>query len=195
MDNKVVHIFNSLSEDVKKTLKDLASAVKVEMAEDPAAPAKQMAEVPLADGSVIKVTDLNVGGEVMVVTPEGEIPAPEGEHTLADGSVIVVAKEGEKSVITEVKPAEAMKKEEPAKDVAMEAVKNLKSEYEAKIKDIEAKFNSEIEKIKLSVSQTKANLVKTVEVVEAMAAIPTDEPAKKPETVSTKKDKLNWLNK
>lgn len=186
-ENTVVHIFNSLSEDVKKTLKDLANAVKVELAEEPAPAATEYYEVPLQDGTVLKVGgEVAVGSEVLVVTPEGELPAPEGEHTLADGSILVVKKEGEKSVIAEVKPAEEMKEEPKQTDVSMEAIKSLEAKFSA-LETENANLKNEIEKLKLSVSKTKVQLSKAVEVVEAMAAVPTDVPAKAPETIKVNK--------
>lgn len=186
-ENTVVHIFNSLSEDVKKTLKDLANAVKVELAEEPAPAATEYYEVPLQDGTVLKVGgEVAVGSEVLVVTPEGELPAPEGEHTLADGSILVVKKEGEKSVIAEVKPAEEMKAEPQDAQVSMEAIKSLEAKFSA-LETENANLKNEIEKLKLSVSKTKVQLSKAVEVVEAMAAVPTDVPAKTPETIKVNK--------
>ena len=66
--------------------------------EAPAAPG-----YTLADGTPITISELAPGGAVMV----GDQPAPQGEHTLSDGTVIVVTEPG---VIAEVKapaPVEA----------------------------------------------------------------------------------------
>lgn len=192
--DKVYNFFNSLSEDKKKEVKELFAEIKQEQAQDPNQPAAPATEVPLMDGTVAKVMGDGVGAEIILVTPEGEVPAPEGEHVAADGSVIVVKKEGEKSVIAEIKPAEDMKAE-----TNMNAdLKALEDKFNAVFTELKNENNSlkaEIEKIKLSASKHKAQFMKTVEVVEAMAAIPTDEPAKKPDVTSTKKDKLNWLKK
>jgi hypothetical protein len=51
----------------------------------------------LADGTPIEVSELVVGGTVIV----GDGPAPAGEHTLSDGQTIVVDENG---VISEIKP-------------------------------------------------------------------------------------------
>ena len=51
----------------------------------------------LADGTPIEVSELIVGGTVIV----GDAPAPVGEHVLSDGTTIVVDENG---VITEIKP-------------------------------------------------------------------------------------------
>jgi hypothetical protein len=61
---------------------------------------EKFAELPLANGNIISISgELAVGTEVYVVDAEGnEIPAPDGEHTLESGEIIIVA-EGK---ITEV---------------------------------------------------------------------------------------------
>ena len=189
-ENKFVHFFNSLGEDIKKQLKDLVSEVKEEKFEDtPATPS--YTEVPLPDGTVLKVTKLEVGGEVIVVTPEGEVPAPEGEMPLADGTILVIKKEGEKSVIAENKPAAEMKKDAPTQDAKFAAIEEKFAAYEVKTSEEIKKLNTEIEGLKLKLSQKSAQLKKTVEVLEAFAAVPTEEPIKKPSTSKVdKKDKM-----
>lgn len=185
-ENKVLTFFNSLSEDVKSKLKELT----VEMAETPETPETPAAtEIPLADGTIAKVIgEVGVGAEVIVVTPEGEVPAPEGDLILADNSILVIKKEGEKSVIGEVKPAEAMT-EEKKEDVAMEAVKSLEAKFSS-LENENKELKKEIEALKITVSKTKTQLSKAVSVVAEMAAIPTEEPAKTPEKASKKSDKM-----
>jgi hypothetical protein len=51
----------------------------------------------LADGTPIEVSELVIGGTVIV----GDAPAPAGEHILSDGQTIVV---DDKGVITEIRP-------------------------------------------------------------------------------------------
>ncbi len=63
-------------------------------------------DVKLNDGTTIVSYDGEVpaqGMPLFVVTPEGRIPAPDGEHTLEDGTVIVVIG----GLIAEVKEPEA----------------------------------------------------------------------------------------
>jgi hypothetical protein len=50
-------------------------------------------DATLADGTAVKVEpSVEEGASVMVITAEGEeIPAPDGEHALADGRVIVTS--------------------------------------------------------------------------------------------------------
>ncbi len=189
-ENKFVHFFNSLGEDIKKQLKDLVSEVKEEKFEDtPATPS--YTGVPLPDGTDLKVTKLEAGGVAIVVTPEGEVPAPEGEMPLADGSILVIKKEGEKSVIAEIKPAQEMKKDEaPTQDAKFAAIEEKFAAYETKTSEEIKKLNTEIEGLKLKLSQKSAQLKKTGEVLEAFAAVPTAEPIKKPVQKVDKKDEM-----
>lgn len=63
----------------------------------------------LEDGTEIKVDgEIEEGNEVTVVIEEGEIPAPDGEHTLEDGTVI----ETEEGVIVDVEESEEFEDEE-----------------------------------------------------------------------------------
>lgn len=192
-DNKVAAWFNSLDEKIKATAKELFAEIK--MADEPTdAPATTFTEVPMADGTVLKVGgELVAGSELILVTPEGEIPAPEGDLTLADGSIIVAKKEGEKTVIAEVKPAEDMKAEQTQAPVNMEAIeKAIGDKFASKFSSLESeivKLKAENDALKLKVSKGAAQLVKTVEVLEAFASVPTATPIVTPNTIN-KKDKM-----
>jgi spore coat protein CotH len=100
----------------------------------------QFIDAMLQDGTPVQITALEVGG---IVTING-VPAPAGEHTLQDGTVIVV---GENGAIMEVKPAQAMPEESQmqedmgAKFSAFESLTNEKfSSYESKFAAYETKF-------------------------------------------------------
>jgi hypothetical protein len=111
----------------------------------------------LKDGTEVEVTALEVGG---IVTIAGS-PAPAGEHTLSDGTIIVL---GENGTIMEIKTAEAPA-EVPAEDdmmkkfSAFEVAANQRfamheqkfAEYEAKL----AKANQVIEGL-INLTQTLA---------------------------------------
>jgi hypothetical protein len=70
-------------------------------------------DAKLADGTVIKIEgdSLVEGAKVLVVTAEGEIPAPDGVHELEDGSKVEV-KDG---VIAKIEAEEAEAEAEEAK--------------------------------------------------------------------------------
>lgn len=140
-------------EKLKMTFSELVNGSEYpETAPEMVAPIK----AKLKDGTEVEVTELGVGG---VVTIAGQ-PAPAGEHTLEDGTVIVV---GENGVISELKPVtpvvEDMGKDMKEKFSAFETATNEKfSAYEAKFADYEvrlAKATKVIEGL-LSLTQTLA---------------------------------------
>ena len=68
----------------------------------------ELAEATLADGTVVKVEgELAEGKALLVVTEEGEIPAPEGIHETSDGKLITVDAGGVITAIEE-KPEEVV---------------------------------------------------------------------------------------
>lgn len=118
-------------------------------------------DAKLKDGTVIKVSGegLSEGLKVVVVTEDGEIPAPDGVHELEDGTKVetkegIIAKiEKEVEVKEEEmgdypKPKEMGVKEEMEKEM-MELVKEFVSKMgekismiEKKVEDMSSDFNS-----------------------------------------------------
>lgn len=182
---ELAELFNKhLAEPAKEKLKNLVATFKAEKEEeikladtptDPAAPAESYNELPLADGTILKYTgDLAVGAKCLLVTPEGEVPAPEGEMAAADGTTIVIKKEGEDSVIAEIKPV-AMN------DQAIQAMveKAVNAKFEAIEKENKA-LKIELEATKLKLAKKSSQLSDLGTVVEAMASIGVGEPINKP---------------
>jgi hypothetical protein len=118
-------------------------------------------DAKLEDGTEIKVDgELEEGSEVVVVTEEAELPAPDGEHTLEDGTVVKT----EDGVIVDVDKAEEMEDvsvevevpEEvaPVVDELVEALLPLLEEVKAiademkKMKDKMKSFSKEFESFK-----------------------------------------------
>ena len=183
--------FNKLSEDTKKILKDIANqlkAHKIEMAEIPAnvEPVEKLAtelvEGALADGTVVKYSpDANgalvVGADVVIVSADGEVPAPDGDLVWSDNSVVTIA--GGK--VTEIKaadaPAEADMKQE-VKQVS-ERVTKIVEKFEAVEAD-NKKLRTELENLKLKVAKQAASLAANNEVLLAFAEVPTEEPIETP---------------
>ena len=66
-------------------------------------------QMTLENGAVLEAEVFEAGNEVFVVSGEDRVPAPVGEHLLADGRVLVIAEEG---VIAEIKEAAAEEVEE-----------------------------------------------------------------------------------
>ena len=122
------------------------------MQQSPKKEVVKMLDAKLADGTAIQVTEMAVGG---IVTINGT-PAPVGEHTLEDGTVIVV---GDNGAIMEIKPAQVeeqppMVEDMGAKFSAFETATNEKfSAYETKLSAYEQKFAEFDERL------SKANVV------------------------------------
>jgi hypothetical protein len=102
----------------------------------------KMIEATLMDGTKVEVTELAIGG---IVTIDG-VPAPAGEHTLSDGTMIVL---GDNGAIMEIKPAQEIEVEVSvpavedmgAKFSAFESTTNEKfASYESKFANYEQKF-------------------------------------------------------
>ncbi len=116
------------------------------------------AEYVLASGVKVMVDKLEVGGKVTLLDEGGkEVPAPTGEHTLADGSVIVLDETG---TILEIKVPEVeapesevdlMKKKVAEMEAQIDALKSYKKEAEVKmnenIKEMSEKFSKAISEL------------------------------------------------
>lgn len=105
---------------------------------------KKAMEMKLEDGTDVFIDSEDgdfVDKQVFVVTPEGNVPAPNGEHTLSDGRMIVV----EDGVIKEVKEAAPEANKEEMEELAKmkEELEALKAENESlkasKDKELQAK--------------------------------------------------------
>lgn len=135
----------------------------------------QMIEATLQDGTKVQVTELAVGG---IVTIDG-VPAPVGEHTLEDGTVIVL---GENGAIMEIKPkaeTQEIEIEVPvdmtAKFSAFESATNEKfSAYESKFAAYESRFADYESKLNKAnqVIEGLLNLTKTLAEAPTGAADP-----------------------
>jgi len=74
-------------------------------------------QMTLENGAVLEAEVFEAGNEVFVISGEDRVPAPVGEHLLADGRVLVIAEEG---VIAEIKEA-AAEEEEASVEIEVEA--------------------------------------------------------------------------
>ena len=146
-----------------------------------------MLDAKLMDGTSVQVTELAVGG---IVTIDG-VPAPAGEHTLEDGTVIVV---GDNGAITEIKPkveveieVEGPEMEMASKFAAFESMTAEKfSGYEAKFSAYEQRF-----------AEYESRLTKAMQVIDGLmnltqsiASAPTGQP-----DVAVKPQQFNEVKK
>lgn len=101
-------------------------------------------QMTLENGAVLEAEVFEAGNEVFVVSGEDRVPAPVGEHLLADGRVLVITEEG---VIAEIKEkAEEVEEkveieveasvEEPATELAEVEVKEEASAVAAIVEKV-----------------------------------------------------------
>ena len=160
---------------------------------EPAPEKKEFSGYMLKDGTEVYIDKLEVGG-VVSVEKETTAPAPAGEHTLADGTVIVV---GEGGVISEIKPAAAPEAEAPAE------AEDMGKKYEEKFAAYDAKFSAlETENVNLKAAFAKSeDAIKGLfELVEKLVKEPTTEPSEPVKSgfkfgkqLDNKEEKLNSL--
>lgn len=110
-------------------------------------------DAKLIDGTVVKVSgdSLIEGAKVVVVTAEGEIPAPDGVHELEDGSKIET-KDGIIAKVEEaVKEAEAPEAEKPEVEIEV-PVGGAEAEMVALVKEFVSKMGEKIKKMEEQMS-------------------------------------------
>jgi len=113
---------------LKERISDIFDKYSVELSVEENAEVK-FAVATLDSGQEIQTEadSFAVGASVFVVNDEGEqIPLPDGDYTLADGSMLVVAE----GAVTEVKEA--------AEEPAVEAEEEKEEEMTAEVKEVEA---------------------------------------------------------
>lgn len=147
----------------------------------------------LADGTIVKFDKLEVGGVISVVTPDGEVPAPVGEHELEDGTIVVVSEPG---VIAEVKMVEA-----PEEEVAVEMSEEdeeVVAEEEVveepqidKFAEISEAFNSKLAEVEGKVDMLNEVTKKLVEFMDAFAKVETAQETQAPKNAFSAQNKVS----
>lgn len=156
-------------------------------------------QATLADGVTVVTfpEDAPMVGEPINVVVEGqEMPAPDGEHALADGSIVVVAQ----GIVTEIRPAAPAEEQAPAAPVeapmAEEAevsapVKRLiESVVKESIFAVEEKHAKDIEALrnefKAQVAEKDEVIANMAETIAKFAAEPADKAAEQKPTLKPK---------
>ncbi len=156
----------------------------------------ELMEGVLADGTIVKFDKLEAGGMISVVTPDGEVPAPVGEHELEDGTMVVVTEAG---MIAEVKMPE--QKPEVEAEISIENGIGKKEEkmQEDKFAEITEQFDSKLSAIEAKVELQSNAIKQLVEFMETYAKVETAEETQAPknnfraETKVSKSDAYNKL--
>lgn len=172
---------------------------------------EEFKEAKLADGVTIVTWEGELeGAELMLVTEEGKIPAPDGSHTLESGEIVTVADGKVISVESakEEKEEEAeveieLEKEEKKEDYDMGAVMKMVEECMAKIEALEkkmgeTKIEEKVEEAMNAITSHKEAFSQLVELVDKIAKLPSEEPADKGDLFSSmkvsKEDQSEKLN-
>jgi hypothetical protein len=149
-------------------------------------PAQEFKEAKLADGVTIVTWEGKLkGAELMIVSEEGKIPAPDGDHTLESGEVVTVV-DGEVISVTpkkeEKEEVEIELEKEEKKEYDMESMNTMLKECMAKIEMLEKKMGEtkvedKIEEAMSAINAQKEAFTSLVDVVDKIAKLPSDAPA------------------
>jgi len=169
----------------------------IEPENTPVAEPVAMGEAKLMDGTVVKydTPELVIGSMITVVTPDGEFPAPVGEHTLEDGTVITVDETGK---VIEIEAKEEIPEVvvEPIAPVAMAVTPE---EKQAIMDEVIAMFEPRIKALEdaILVSQSASSeLQNKFSEFGKLLDLPTNEPTKVVENkFQSKLNKINQYNK
>jgi len=169
----------------------------IEPENTPVAEPVAMGEAKLMDGTVVKydTPELVIGSMITVVTPDGEFPAPVGEHTLENGTVITVDETG-KVIEIEAKEETPEVVVEPVAPVAMAVTPE---EKQAIMDEVIAMFEPRIKALEdaILVSQSASSeLQNKFSEFGKLLDLPTNEPTKVVENkFQSKLNKINQYNK
>jgi hypothetical protein len=169
--------------DAKTILKNI-KALFNELPAEPVAPAPvaepiqvEMKEYALADGTIVKLDKLEIGGMVTV----NDLPAPMGEHMLADGTKITLDEAG---VIVEIEAAEPAEPIAPVEAAAPVAPVQMRDER--------------VDALKAEVKQLRQGFAQMVALVESLTETPAAEPIEPQKTqfgevIQAKKDRYKAI--
>lgn len=138
-------------------------------------------DAKLADGTIVRYEKLEVGMPLMVIDEAGnELPAPNGEHQLEDGTMVTI----EEGIITEIAtkeeemPEEEMPLEQPmaaVETITKEEFETLKAEVET-LKTKFEEFTKTNDTITAENTAMRAIVKETFSIVEALAKVPSTNP-------------------
>lgn len=191
-----------LSVEQKTELKDLFSfntPVPVVAPENtPVAEPVIMGEAKLVDGTIVKydTPELVIGSMITVVTPDGEFPAPVGEHTLENGTIVTVDETGK---VIEIEVKEEETPEVIVEPVAPVAMAVTPEEKQAIMDEVIAMFEPRLKALEdaILVSQASTSeLQSKFSEFGKLLDLPTNEPTKVVESkFQSKLNKIKQFNK
>jgi hypothetical protein len=147
----------------------------------------KLEDVMLKDGTVLQVEKMEVGAMANIVTPEGVMPAADGEYVAENDTVIMVMG----GLISEIKVAEIVEEVE-VEDAPV--VAGINSQLEAvtkRLADIEAKFESQT----IELNETKKGLGVALSSVEKLTKQPVAISLEKQKPSSKRIEEMTELEK
>lgn len=158
---------------------DIVKKEATDLSKEEGKEAVKLEQAKLADGETVVEFDNLAAGENLYVMADGErIPAPEGEHELEDGRVVVVAEEG---IIAEIreKTSEEAGDAEKEEEIDMGDMKKRMEELEAKVASL-MKGNQDLSEEKSELEKANANLETELAKVKTELSEVKAEPAAEP---------------
>jgi hypothetical protein len=140
---------------------------------------QNFADYKLEDGTMVRVDgDLVAGTPVFVVTEEGMLPAPDGQHTVPEVGVITT--EGGKIVeVGDLPAGEPVVEEEVAAQEVEIEVAPEGDKMEERIAALEAKLEEIMQKLAGAMEANTARFDQLDAEVQKMSKVPTAEPRKR----------------
>jgi hypothetical protein len=142
----------------------------------------------IKDGNVLQVEKMEVGAMANMVTPDGVMPASDGEYVAEDGTVIMVMG----GLISEIKVAEAVA--DTTESEVAPIVAGINSQLEAvtkRLSEIEAKFSAQT----IELNETKKGLGVALSSVEKLTKQPVAISLEKQKPSSKRIEEMTELEK
>jgi hypothetical protein len=148
----------------------------------------EMATATLVDGTIVEYDgELAVGTEIFVQTGEGLIPAPDAVHEV-EGGLLVTTENG---IVTEiVEPVAEVALEEVAVEVPEEVSAVVTGEVLEAIAEALAPVLEEVAMLKEEMKRMKKGFSMTVDLVEKVANLPSEDPIKAPARLSKRDEQF-----
>lgn len=178
--------------EANEAIKKIKIALGIEKPEDMP---QEFKEAKLADGVTIVTWEGELlGSSLMVISEEGKVPAPDGQHTLESGEIVTVSD----GVVTNVEPAKEFEKEveiemeKEGEQYDLKAVHDMVKECMSKIEALEnkiaeGKVEEKVEEAMSAINTQKEAFTQLLDVVDRLSKMPSDEPAERPDLFSSMK--------
>jgi len=163
--------------ETTKKVVEVATETKLE---EEVAEVLEIKEATLTDGTIIQYDKLEVGGVVMAITEEGEVPAPDATHELEDGTLITTVD----GIITDIVEGKEEVAEEDAEAEMFSEFKAMIEKLGLDFQEAVASHKEEMETLKTELAEYKeqvsVSLGEVKEAVSVASKMPAANPAKRP---------------